>query len=188
MKKRPAKFQPPSPRWDERAFADGFDEAPRQSLELPVDRWLLGVVLALVVFGLIMVYSSSAMLAEKHYGSQFHFLLRQAVWAVIGLALMCGAIKLDYRYYKNAGIVLTLLAVSLALLAAVFLFPKLNGTHRWIRYGPASLQPSEIAKIALILYIAYFVEKRGDRLNEFWRVFIPIALLAGLFMLMVGAE
>ncbi|MGH9759731.1 MAG: peptidoglycan glycosyltransferase FtsW, partial [Blastocatellia bacterium] len=64
----------------------------------------------------------------------------------------------------------------------------LNETHRWIRYGPASLQPSEIAKIALILYIAYFVEKRADRLNEFWRVFIPIALVAGLFMLMVGAE
>ncbi|MGH9826146.1 MAG: hypothetical protein ACREDR_23190, partial [Blastocatellia bacterium] len=68
MRNRSGSSQPPSPRWDERAFSDGFDESPRQSLELPVDRWLLGVVLALVVFGLRMVYCASAMLAETHYG------------------------------------------------------------------------------------------------------------------------
>lgn len=163
-------------------------DSSRQGLELHVDKVMLGVILALVGFGLIMVYSSSAMLAETHYGSQFHFLARQAGWAVVGLVLMCIAIKVDYRYYKNYPFVIGSLAVSALMLLTVFAFPRLNGTHRWIRWGAASLQPSEIAKIALIFYIAYFIENRSDRLDEFWRVFFPVALIAGIFMGLVAAE
>src|SRR5262249_32399627 len=148
-------FEPVKPRWQRRPER-GIDEAFRRR-ELSVDKLLLVAILALTVFGLVMVYSASAMLAQKqHSGDQFYFLKRQAIWGLIGLLLMTAAIKIDYRYYKHRQVVTTLLGLSLLLLIVVLFLPTLNGTHRWIRYGSASLQPSEIAKLAVIVFLAYF--------------------------------
>ena len=157
--------------------------------ELPVDKIILAIVLGLTLFGAVMVYSASAILAEKNYGSQFYFLVRQAMWAAIGLAAMTIAIRVDYRHYRRPALIITLLLVSIALLVAVFFFPERNQTHRWITYGGYfSLQPSEIAKLALVTFLAFFTEKRANRLDSYWRTFAPAALAAGVLIALVGAE
>jgi len=149
---------------------------------------MLAIILMLVLFGLVMVYSASAVLAEDKYGSEYHFLIRQAVWAVVGLVLMAAAIKVDYRNYKRPQVVLALLGISFVLLVAVFAFPVLNGTHRWIRLGQASLQPSEVAKLALICYVAYFVDKRADQLDGYLSTFLPVTGVACAAMLLIAKE
>jgi cell division protein FtsW len=173
--------------WRARARRE-LSEPSRPSRELTVDHFMLVIILVLVMFGLVMVYSASAMLAEARFGNESHFLVRQAIWAVIGLAWMTAAIKVDYRQYKRPGIVLGLLVVGFVLLLAVFGFPVLNGTHRWIRLGQASFQPSELVKLALIFYVAYFIEKRGDDIDDYRRTFVPATVVAGLAMLLIAVE
>jgi cell division protein FtsW len=174
------------PRWQRQRQQAAAREVARR--ELSVDKLLLIIVLALLVFGLVMVYSASAMLAQKQHSDQFYFLKRQAVWGLIGLALMTAAIKLDYRYYKNRKVVITGLGFAVALLVVVLFLPVLNGTHRWIRYGSASLQPSEIAKLAIIVFMAYFIENRPDSLRQYSHTFVPVALISGMIMGLVAAE
>jgi len=163
-------------------------DGERRDRDLPVDRYMLAGVLGLVLFGLVMVYSSSGVLAQRRYGSEYYFLIRQGIWSVIGLAAMTVAIKVDYRYLKHPAVVFGLLSASLLMLGALFLLQKLNGTHRWIRFGQASLQPSEIAKIALIFYMAYFVDRRGEEFDTLARGFLPVVLAAAVVIGLIAAE
>jgi cell division protein FtsW len=144
--------------------------------------------MGLSLFGLAMVYSASAILAQKHYNTQFYFLARQSVWMLLGLAAMAMAMRIDYRVYKRPVIVLGLLLASLGLLCAVFFFPEINNTHRWIRYGAFSLQPSEIAKLALVIFLASFLEVRSEKLRRFGGTFVPAGLVAALMMVLVAIE
>lgn len=168
--------------------AEAEGERAPAARELPVDKVLLVMVMGLVLFGLAMVYSSSAILAQKRYSSQFYFFGRQALWAVIGFAALTVAIRIDYRHYKEPAVVIGLLAFALMLLGAVLFFPAINGTHRWIRYGPLSLQPSEIAKLSLVFFLAFFLERRARSLSSFRGTLLPAALIAGAMIVLVGAE
>jgi cell division protein FtsW len=141
--------------------------------ELSVDRFLLALVIGLTLFGAVMVYSASAIVGERNYGSQFHFLMRQGIWGAIGLVAMAVGISIDYRRYKTPFVIYSVFAVTLMLLCAVFLLPRVNETHRWIRLGSFSLQPSELAKLALAAFLAFFLEKRSDELKSFRRCFLP---------------
>jgi cell division protein FtsW len=157
--------------------------------DLPVDKVMLAIVLGLTLFGAVMVYSASAILAQENHGSQFHFLARQATWAALGLAAMAVAMRIDYRHYKRPGVVLALVAVTLVLLVAVFFFPARNSTHRWITYGRLfSLQPSEVAKLALIAFLAFFLEKQAGEITSYRRTFMVAAGVAGAMVALVAAE
>lgn len=156
--------------------------------EMSIDKVLLFVILALTLFGLVMVYSASAMLAQKRYGSQFYFLIRQSAWALVGFSGMAAAIRIDYRQYKRPGIALGLLLLSVLMLIIVLFCPVVNGTHRWFRYGAASLQPSEIAKPALVLILAFFLEQQADRIKEFRATFLPAACVSGVMMALIALE
>jgi cell division protein FtsW len=158
------------------------------SRELAVDKVLLALALGLTLFGLTMVYSASAMLAEKRYGSQFYFLTRQAIWAALGTVAMAAAMRIDYRNYKRLWVIGSIVGVSLALLVAVLFLPVVNGTHRWIRLGQASLQPSEVAKLALVAFLAFFIERRSDELNKFAGTFLPLSLVAGIYIVLIAIE
>lgn len=171
------------PRWqrDERQSSAGR--------ELVVDKLLLAVVIGLVLFGTIMVYSASAVLAQKqHDGNQFYYLFRQGGWVVIGLIAMLFGLSFDYRRYNHRNLILVALAVTAILLCAVFLFPKVNGSHRWIRFGFLSLQPSELSKLALIAYLGHFFEKQARDMESFKQTFLPAALVSGAFIVLVGGE
>src|SRR5262245_21364408 len=119
------------------------------------DRWMFTVTLLLVFIGLVMVFSASAVMAKERYGSGYFFLLRQLGWAGGGLVAMVVAMKLDYRYYKHPAVVCSFLGTTTLMLISVFFLDRAHNTHRWIHWGSLSLQPSELAKPALILFLAY---------------------------------
>src|ERR1044072_5866471 len=156
--------------------------------EVPIDKILLAVVLGLTVFGLLMVYSASAMIADKLHNDQFHFFVRQGVWALAGLLGMAITMKIDYRFYKKPAVIIPVLYFTIVLLVAVFFFPKLNNAHRWILFKGFSLQPSEIAKLAVVAFLAYYLEKYPSRVDDFYKVFIPTAAMTMFIIAMVAAE
>ena len=133
-----------------------------------IDKWLFGSTLVLVVIGVLMVFSASAVMASARFGSPYHFLFRQLGWAVAGLAAMALLMRVDYRRWKSPAIVFSFLGVTTLLLAAVFFLDRSHNTHRWIRMGVMSFQPSELAKPALILFLAFFLEGRLKSIDD-WR-------------------
>ena len=152
--------------------------------KLQIDRWLFSATIGLALFGVVMVYSASAVIAQQENHSQFHYLIKQGVWTSIGLVAMFVAMNFDYQRLNRRWIVYGLLLVTVLLLLAVFGFRPINGARRWIRFSSFSLQPSEIAKLALVLFLARFLDRRAGDEASFFRVFIPcmavIGLLAGL--------
>ena len=152
-----------------------------------VDKTLFAVTLLLVFLGVIMVFSASAVMAKERYGSPYTFLWRQLAWAVAGLAAMFATAKLDYRRYKHPAVVFSLLGLTTLLLVLVFFLDRSHNTHRWIRLGPMSLQPSELAKPAIILFLAWFLETR-TRFMDDWRgtllpAVMPALAIAGLIVM-----
>src|SRR6185295_15009234 len=123
--------------------------------------WVLFVItLAMVIFGVVMVFSSSAVMAKSDFGDPNYFSFKQIVAAVVGLALMFVVMKIDYHLYRKPAVVFTVLSTTVALLVLVFFLAKVAKTHRWIQFSHISFQPSELAKLALIFFLAYFLEKR----------------------------
>jgi cell division protein FtsW len=153
--------------------------------KLASDRALFAVTVALLGIGLVMVWSASSALAQERHGSAYHFLVRQALWAGLGLLAMFLAIRLDYRRLRERHLVFGLLGAATALLILVLFLPMVNETHRWIRLGPLSFQPAELAKIALILFLAYYLEKKDGRIHEFLGTVVPALLIVGWFAFLV---
>jgi cell division protein FtsW len=152
-----------------------------------VDRWMFTVTAILVFVGLVMIFSASAVMAKERYGSAYEFLLKQLVWAVAGLAVMMLAMKVDYKRLQHPALVFSLLGFTTLLLISVFFLDRAHGTHRWFHVGPVSLQPSELAKPALILFLAWFLENKAfdkkTRAMDDWRnTLIPAAAPTAVFL------
>ena len=151
-----------------------------------VDRWLFIVTLVLVFVGLVMVFSASAVMAKERYGSGYYFLLKQLGWAVAGLIAMIVGMRVDFRRFKHPAVVFSVLGVTTLLLISVFFLDRSHNTHRWIHLGGFSLQPSELAKPALILFMAYFLESRiksmDDLRNTLLPAIIPTLVFVGLIV------
>ncbi len=130
---------------------------------LETDRWLFGVTLVLCLMGAVMIFSASAITAQQMYGHSYIFVARQAAWLVMGLLGMFALMKLDYHRLREPAVVYTVLCVVLVMLVGTFFLDKSHATHRWIKLGPLNLQPSEIAKLAIILYLAWFLDLRRRR-------------------------
>ena len=124
------------------------------------DRWLFGVTLVLCLFGAVMILSASAVTAEQQYGHSYIFLLRQAAWLLLGLSGMFVLMRTDYRKLREPVVIYPVVCVVLLMLAGVFFLDKSHATHRWIKLGPANIQPSELAKLAVILYLAWFLDQK----------------------------
>jgi cell division protein FtsW len=135
-----------------------------------------------------MVYSASAMLSQAENHGQFYYLLKQAIWTAIGLAVMYVMMQIDYRHLRNRKIVYGLFVVTVLLLFSVFGFGKINGAHRWIRFGVFSIQPSEISKLTLAVFLAYFLETRAGDEQNFWRTFMPCAMVTGFLAFLIVLE
>src|SRR6266567_650258 len=133
------------------------------------DGWLFGVTLTLCLLGAVMIYSASAVTAEHQYGRSYIFLLRQAAWLVIGLFGMFALMRTDYRKLREPAVVYTVVCLVLLMLVGTFFLDKSHATHRWIKLGPVNIQPSELAKLAVILYLAWFLDlkRRGKAQMEF---------------------
>src|SRR5678816_724508 len=156
--------------------------------KLAPDKWLFAATVGLALFGVVMVYSASAVIAQKENGNQFHYVLKQGVWVAIGFVVMLLAMQFNYQQLKNRRLVYTLLLICTIGLVLVFGFGSINGAHRWIKLPGVNLQPSEISKLALIIFLAYFLEKRAGEEGDFWRTFVPCGVVTGLLAALVVIE
>lgn len=148
--------------------------------ERPYDLVLFGAVLVLLGIGTVEIYASTAAQSYLRFGDGAHFLERQVVYLALGgFALWFGA-TFDYRRLYR--MTYPLLLGSLLLLAAVQAMPPLNGARRWIFLGPLTFQPAEIAKLALITYLAYSLRRKADRVTSFTVGFVPHLVVCCLMM------
>lgn len=166
-------------------LATPLDAKPNgASAARPVDVVLAAIVIALIGFGVIMVYSASAVQATLHQHDPQFFLKRQAAYAVVGLVAFFGVSLIDYhRLYK-----LTypgLFGVGVLLVACVAgLGHTGGGATRWLSVGPVHIQPAELAKLALVAWLAYSLAKKAERVKTFTVGFLPHLIVAGIFMLL----
>jgi len=156
--------------------------------KLQIDKWLFSATVGLALFGVVMVYSASAVIAQQENHSQFHYVLKQTLWTSIGFVAMFAAMRFDYQRLNRRWIVYGLLLVTILLLVAVFGFPQVNGARRWIKLKGFSLQPSEIAKLSLALFLARFIERRAGDETSFWRTFLPCFFVLGIIAGLVAKE
>ena len=150
------------------------------------DRILFTTVIFLLFFGLVMVFSASAVIADRAQGHSYYYLVRQAAWAIVGLVGMVWLMQRDYQRFRHPVVVFGLLGLVLAALVVVLFLDRTANTHRFFRLGPLSIQPSEFAKPALILFLAYFLERRSrsiDRLKTLIPPAVVLAALSGLVLL-----
>ncbi len=151
-----------------------------------IDIPLLTVVAALVVFGLVMVYSSSAVIAGERYHNAYFFAFRQVIWIMAGSVAMIAGIKIDYR--KWAALSRPGFFVSIVLLAVVLFTPmgrSVGGAQRWLRLGPLGFQPSEMAKVVMVMYMASTLHRKYIKRREFNKKLLPPLLLLALAVFLV---
>ena len=155
--------------------------------KLAFDKVLFTTVALLLSFGLVMVYSASAALAREQSVAFNPFLVKQAVAAGLGLVIMIWLMALDYRTLRRPAVVYSLLLTVLALLVLVLFAPERNATHRWFMVAGFSFQPSETAKLALIPFLAYLIEKKEEQVNQA-SFLVPAGLFTGLLAALILIE
>src|SRR5215813_3406103 len=149
------------------------------------DLWLAATAIGLTLFGVIMVYSAS--LGTRNPNA---FLYGQIRWAALGLIVMLIVRRIDYHKLGTPGFIYGFLGICALLLLMVFLFPTVNNAHRWIIFKGFSAQPSELAKLALAIFLAWFLSERardGD-LNNFWATVAPASVVVGLLSVLILKE
>jgi cell division protein FtsW len=153
-----------------------------------VDKVLFCTTLILVVIGLVMVFSASAIMADAKYHSPYYFVIRQSIWAVLGLAAMTVLMQVDYRKLNRPTIVFPVVAITAVMLLGVFVMPGSHGAHRWIKLGPFSFEPSEMAKPAIVLFLAWFLQNKLQTINDWRGTLIPAALPTLLFLGLIAKQ
>jgi cell division protein FtsW len=154
-----------------------------------VDKWLFFTTLVLVVTGLVMVFSASAVVDQEKYHSAYTFVATQGVWALLGVLALLVLMQIDVGRYNSPRFIYPVLCVTTLLLVLVFLMPGSHHTHRWIRFGDFfTFQPSEIAKPALVLFLAWFLHNRLDSIRDWRHTLLPAAVVPALFVLLVVAQ
>ena len=151
----------------------------------PIDYPLFYVVFFILAIGVVMVYSASTYYAMYVIGSHdsMYFLKRQALFAVVGIITMLFMMAFDYHKLKK--LMPIILIGTVVLLIAVFFFPGVKGAQRWINIGPLNLQPSEVAKYAVVIFLAMSLEQKGERVKGLVYGVVPYLVFSGFFAGMV---
>jgi cell division protein FtsW len=147
------------------------------------DLIIMLMAIALTCFGVVMVYSSSNIMAAKRFHDGFFFLKRQGLFAIIGFALMLGVMHIDYRFWKKMAVPALLLCLVLLVMVLIpGIGGKAGGSSRWIKLPGFNLQPSEMAKLALIMYMAYSLDKKQDKVKNFATGIVPYMIVLALLI------
>src|SRR6516225_5787406 len=150
--------------------------------KLKSDKWLFTATLVLVCASLVMVYSASAVIAMERFRQPTYFLFKQATFALVGLVLMPILMRLDYRRYREPAVIWTAIALVGIALVGVLFGPRINGARRWFGIAGVGVQPSEFAKIVVIVFVAAILERRMDRIDDLRYSLLPIAIAMGVFV------
>jgi cell division protein FtsW len=152
-------------------------------IQQPFDVYLFFTTLLLVLMGVLMIFSSSAILAQDKYGDTYYFLKKEMIFFTIGLIGLFIARNIPYKLYAKWIYAFLVIAFILMIMCLVPPFGyTAGGASRWIKIGSLSMQPSELTKIAVIMFVAYMIAKKGLKIQNFIKGFIPVILIAGLFL------
>jgi len=155
------------------------------------DNALFLTAMILLGIGVVMVYSSSSVLASRYHENSAFFLVKQGISAFLGLVLMLVTMRINYHIYKNPAFIYTAILITGILLVLVF-FPyiskEINGSRRWLNFGYFTFQPSEIAKLTIIIYLAYFLDKKSNKKKEGSNLFIGPAMIVGFLLFLIIKE
>jgi cell division protein FtsW len=154
----------------------------------PPDVTLAATLVGLIAFGVVMVYSASAVYANNMFGNGFHFLIRQTVFAVAAFAVLIIFTRIDIGLLRRSTYPVLLVAVLLMVAVALGFGRSAGGATRWLAVGPVNVQPAELAKLAMIMWLAHSLAKKSDRVRTFSIGFLPHVLVAGLLMLLCLAQ
>ena len=158
----------------------------RKQTKIPLDYTLIMLIVILVVFGLVMIYSTSYYTATSKYGDPAHWVIRQGIFAAVGLVAMIGVSFFDYHKFWKWSLWFYIV-VNVALVYVLFFGVESNGARRWIGFGSFTIQPSEIAKLMIILCYAKLLSININRLSN-WRVAVVISLVMAVTVGLVGIE
>jgi cell division protein FtsW len=150
-----------------------------------IDRTLLMVSLLLIAIGFLMIFSTTPVIAREKFGDSLHFFKKQLLWLCLGLVVFTALILIKKPFYLNQRLVMTVMAVAFTGLSLVFFFQKINNTSRWIRFAGFSIQPSELAKIALVLYLALMLSRKETDVNNVKNlgpILLPVVFMEGLIL------
>jgi cell division protein FtsW len=154
-----------------------------------VDKWLFFTTLLLVVAGLAMVFSASAVMAQDRYHSPYAFVGKQALWALAGVLAMLVLMHIDVSRYKSPRFIYPALSITTILLVLVYFFRDSHNTHRWIRFGGFfTFQPSEIAKPVLILFLAWFLHTRLNEIRDWKNTLLRAIVMPLVFIVLVDRQ
>ena len=151
-----------------------------------IDFVLFATIMLLVAIGVVMVYSASSYYSAFKFNDPEYYLKKQLMWACVGCIFMITAIKIDYHIIKKyTGMIMI---ITVIFLLAVFAFPAINGAKRWIPLGFASIQPSEITKYTIVIFMAKSLDLKGEKVKEFFRGVFPYLLVSGFYAGLVLLE
>jgi len=154
-----------------------------------VDKWMFGTVLLLVLFGLVSVFSASAVIAKATLGSPYAYVVKQAGFALAGMVALFVLMRVDYRKYNNPKLIFPLMAITGLLLLSVFAWGGMNGAHRWVRIpGLGTLEPSELAKPVIVLFLAWFLQTRIHTIDNVKETILPAVIPPLLFVGLILLE
>jgi len=156
--------------------------------KLKSDRVLFIATLLLVCLSIVMVYSASAVVAFERAGSPYLFLIKQSMWAALGMAVLGIVMRVDYRHYREPAFIWTSLGVVSVALVGVYFSTPVNHAHRWFGIGGLGVQPSELAKLTAIFFIAALLERRMHRINEVKYSLLPIGLVLACLVALILPE
>ena len=155
---------------------------------LRVDKTLFLAATGLLALGLLMVYSASFPDSQQTWGHDLHYVLRQAVFVTVGMIVLLAGLLIDYRAYRNPLVIGIAVAGVVGLLVLVLTLPPTAGARRWIDLGPFNLQPSEIAKLVIVGFLAFYLSRKDERINDFWFGLMPAISVAGFIVLLIAIE
>lgn len=153
-----------------------------------VDISLAATVVALIAFGVVMVYSASAVYANRMFADGYHYLIRQAVFMSVALVVLYGMSRVSLSRMRQATYPVLVLSVLMMVAVALGLGRSAGGATRWLSLGPVNIQPAELAKLAMILWLAHSLAKKSGRVRSFSIGFLPHVLVAGLLMVLCLAQ
>ncbi len=151
--------------------------------KLKTDWVLFTTIVVMVFFGVVMLYSASSVMAQLKFGSSWHFFYRQLAWMAVAIVIMMLLKRTHYRTLQNPTVAFAAMGVALILLLIVYFVDGAH--HRWLRMGPLGVQPSELAKPALVIFLAFFVTLRARAINNRYTL-MPAAMAVGLVTAAVG--
>ncbi|MDH3202303.1 MAG: putative lipid II flippase FtsW [Myxococcales bacterium] len=154
----------------------------------PIDMSLAATLVGLIAFGVVMVYSASAVYANRMYGDGMHFLVRQTLFASIALVVLAVSSRIDLSLLRRFTYPTLLIAVVLMVAVALGLGRSAGGATRWIRIGYLNVQPAELAKLAMVLWLVHSLAKKAHRVRTFSIGFLPHVLVMALLMLLCLAQ